>query len=356
MTVVPRSITTSDSLSLAVWEHGDRANPTVVLVHGYPDTHRVWDGVVGHLAGDHHVVVYDVRGAGASDAPAHRAGYDLTHLVADLVAVVDATAPEGPVHLVGHDWGSVQSWEAVCSGALGDRLASFTSMSGPALDHVGRWLRDRREGAGGRADLIRQGLKSWYVGFFHLPVLAPFGWGTFAERPFRRYLRRVEGLAPEQQPGPTLPRDGANGVELYRRNVRPRISDPQERTTDVPVLLVVATGDRYVTPELLADLDRHCSDLRRVDVDAKHWLPAAKPDVVAELVREHVALHVAGSLLTGACSRPCCGWTGELAAPAYRKPVGTQGLPVLYAGWLRHRPLPVLYARLASPPAPASCR
>jgi pimeloyl-ACP methyl ester carboxylesterase len=115
------------------------------------------------------------------------------------------------------------------------------------------------------------------------------GWRTVAERPFRRYLRDVEGLSPEQQPGPTLARDGANGVELYRRNVRPRIADPQERTTDVPVLLVVPIGDRYVSPAMAGEAARHCSDLRQVEVDARHWLPAAHPDVTAALVREHVA-------------------------------------------------------------------
>jgi len=292
MTVLPRTITTPDSLSLAVWEHGDPSAPTVVLVHGYPDTHAVWDGVIRLLADDHHVVAYDVRGAGASDAPRDRAGYDLAHLVADLVAVVDATAPAGPVHLVGHDWGSVQSWEAVGTAALGDRLASYTSISGPALDHVGRWLRDRRA-SGDHRQLLGQGLKSWYVAFFHLPVLAPLGWRHVAERPFRRYLREVEGLGPDALPAPSLPQDAANGVELYRRNVRPRLADPQVRTTDVPVLLVVPTGDRYVSPAIADEAGRHCSDLRRVEVDAKHWFPAARPAEAAKLIREHVATHTA---------------------------------------------------------------
>lgn len=155
---------------------------------------------------------------------------------------------------------------------------------------MGRWLRDRRRD-GDWGPLLRQGLHSWYVGFFHLPGVAPFGWRRFAETPFRRYLSRVEGLAPEAQPGPTLPSDGANGVELYRRNVRPRLSDPQARTTDVPVLLVAPTRDRYITSALLDDVGHHCSDLRRIDVDAGHWLPAAQPDVLAALVREHVAAH-----------------------------------------------------------------
>ena len=287
-----RTVTSADGLSLAVWEHGDPADPTVVLVHGYPDTHRVWDGVAAALAPTHHVVTYDVRGAGSSGVPPDRSGYDLARLSEDLAAVVDATCPGGPVHVVGHDWGSVQAWEPVTTGALGDRLASFTSLSGPSLDHVGHWLRARRPGRGdGRRELLRQGLHSWYVGFFQLPVLAPLGWRRFAERPFRRYLHTVEGLGPDVQPGSSLPRDGANGVELYRQNVRRRLSSPNERRTDVPVLVVVATGDRYVTPALLDDLDQHCSDLRRIEVDARHWLPAAKPDVVADLVATHVASH-----------------------------------------------------------------
>jgi pimeloyl-ACP methyl ester carboxylesterase len=287
-----RTVTSADGLELAVWERGDPADPTVVLIHGYPDTHRVWDGVVAQLEGSHHVVTYDVRGAGSSGVPAQRVGYDLARLSEDLVAVVDATCPDGPVHVVGHDWGSVQAWEPVCTGALGDRLATFTSMSGPCIDHIGEWFRDRRRGdRGDRVDLVRQGLRSWYVGFFQLPVLAPLGWRHVAERPFRRYLERIEGLGPDAQPGPSLPRDGANGVELYRQNIPTRMADPQERTTDVPVLLVVATGDRYITTELLDGVGRHCSDLRRVDVDARHWLPAAKPDVVADLVAEHIAAH-----------------------------------------------------------------
>jgi pimeloyl-ACP methyl ester carboxylesterase len=287
-----RTVTSADGLSLAVWEHGDPANPTVVLVHGYPDTHLVWDGVVAELSGSHHVVSYDVRGAGASQVPRDRAGYDLDRLSEDLVAIVDATCPDGPVHVVGHDWGSVQAWEPVTTGALGDRLSSFTSMSGPSLDHVGHWFRSRRNGeGGGRRQLLSQGLRSWYVGAFQLPVLAPFAWRHGAERVLRRYLEAVEGLAPDRQPGPTLPEDAANGIELYRRNVASRMADPRARRTDVPVLLVVAAGDRYITTPVLDEVERHCSHLRRVEVDARHWLPAAQPKVVADLVAEHVARH-----------------------------------------------------------------
>src|SRR5689334_16894269 len=98
----------SGGLRLAVRVTGDPGRPTVLLVHGYPDNSAVWDGVVARLAGRFRVVRYDVRGHGESDAPPDRAGYRMRHLAADLVAVVRATSPDTPVHLVAHDWGSIQ--------------------------------------------------------------------------------------------------------------------------------------------------------------------------------------------------------------------------------------------------------
>lgn len=76
-------------LELQVHEHGPAGAPTVVLVHGYPDDHAMWDPVVERLAPRHHVVAYDVRGAGTSGVP--RAQPDLVaRLVAEQVAAVEA--------------------------------------------------------------------------------------------------------------------------------------------------------------------------------------------------------------------------------------------------------------------------
>ena len=111
----PRTSTVraTDGVLLAVREHGDPDRPTVVLVHGYPDTQELWSGVVDRLRDDHHVVTYDVRGAGESTAPAGLGGYALTQLSDDLLAVIEATTPDDrAVHLVGHDWGAPAAWTA----------------------------------------------------------------------------------------------------------------------------------------------------------------------------------------------------------------------------------------------------
>ncbi|KQY60805.1 hypothetical protein ASD11_12375 [Aeromicrobium sp. Root495] len=261
--------------------------PLAVLVHGYPDQRRVWDLVAADLGADHRLVTYDVRGAGGSTAPSSRAGYRLASLVDDLVAVLDHVAPDGePVHLVGHDWGSIQLWDAVLHESdderLRGRIASFTSISGPALEQLGRFLRDTSSRQR-LPTLGRQLLRSWYVGIFQVPVVPELVLAVLAG-PVRRVLETTQRIDPSHW-GESFGRDARRGVNLYRAN-RVRFGRP---VTRVAVQLVVPTKDAFVGPALLAGIEQLAPDLRRVDVVADHWVVRTQPDVVAEAVRSFVA-------------------------------------------------------------------
>jgi pimeloyl-ACP methyl ester carboxylesterase len=268
------------------------AKPTVVLVHGYPDDQTVWDSVVAELPrADLHVVTYDVRGAGRSDVPGQVADYRTDRLVDDLVAVLDAVAPDGePVHLAGHDWGSVQLWDAVAAAEsdqrLHGRIASFTSISGPSLDHVA-WLSRHREHR--KARLLRQSLHSWYVYAFQVPVLPEIVW--------RRGHRLLAALVTAREGrraahwGPELSDNAVHGLNLYRANMLGRVSRPGRLRTGVPVLVVHPRRDAFLTAVTLEDLDVHCSDVRVVEVDAGHWVIRTDPELVAGLVAGHVEAH-----------------------------------------------------------------
>lgn len=309
-----RWVSGAGGVELAVEEAGIAGAPTVVLVHGYPDTSAVWDGVVDRLAERFHVVTYDVRGAGASGAPDRRDGYALAHLVHDLANVAKAVSPHRPVHLVGHDWGSVQGWEAVTTDRMAGRIASFTSLSGPGLDHVGHWLAARRVARPrALAQLARQGLRSWYVGFFHLPGATLF-WRLGGADAVRRGLARAGELPAGADLGPSLVLDGARGLNLYLANVRPRLRHPAaDPSTDVPVQLIVPAGDRYVTPALLDDTGRWASRLWRRDVPGGHWLPRSRPHLVADWVAELVD-HTEGDPEPGRLARHRV--TGDEVAPS----------------------------------------
>lgn len=272
-----------DGVDLAVRHQGDRNRPVLLLVHGYPDNRSVWDAVAERLADRYHVVSYDVRGAGGSTRPRRTRYYRLEHLIADMAAVADAASPDRPVHLVGHDWGAIQAWEAATEPSLRGRFASLTAISGPCLDHVGQRLRGVAGGGGGVAQLAR----SWYVGAFHLPLLAPLAWRTFLGSRWPDLMRRREGVTPPADPVRT--RDGIDGIKLYRANVLRRLLHPRERRTDMPVQLIVPTRDPFVGPALSRGVETWAPNLTRVEIDAGHWLPLARPADTAALIDRFVA-------------------------------------------------------------------
>lgn len=280
-------------VELCVAELGDPGRPTVVLVHGYPDSKEVWSEVASRLAGRFHVVAYDVRGHGRSTAPRPlRGGFTLEKLTDDFLAVADAVSPDRPVHLVGHDWGSVQSWEFVTVGRTAGRIASFTSMSGPSLDHFGHWIDRRLKRPTPRrvGQLLGQGAKSWYVYLLHTPVLPELAWRGPLGRRWPRFLERVEKVPGGGYPTSSLPSDAAHGTWLYRDNVRPRLRSPRaDAYAHAPVQLITPLGDPFLSERLHDELELWAPQLTRRTLPARHWVPRTRPDLLATWIGEFVA-------------------------------------------------------------------
>lgn len=293
-------------IDLCVAELGDPGRPTVVLVHGYPDSKEVWSLVAERLAERFHVVLYDVRGHGGSTAPKPlRGGFTLEKLTDDFLAVADAVSPHRPVHLVGHDWGSVQGWEFVTVRRTAGRIASFTSMSGPSLDHFGHWIKRRMTHPTPRAlgQLLGQGAKSWYVYLLQTPVLPELAWRGPLGRVWPRILDRFEKAPPaaadagaagpaEAYPTASLPDDAAHGAWLYRDNVNARLRRPRsDAHAHAPVQLITPTGDVFLSERLHDDLERWVPQLVRRTLPAKHWVPRTRPDQLAGWITEFVTAH-----------------------------------------------------------------
>ncbi|MEU7471262.1 SDR family oxidoreductase [Streptomyces sp. NPDC044984] len=280
-------------VELCVAELGERGRPVVVLVHGYPDSKEVWSEVASRLAGRFHVVAYDVRGHGRSTAPRPlRGGFTLEKLTDDFLAVADAVSPDRPVHLVGHDWGSVQAWEFVTVGRTAGRIASFTSMSGPSLDHFGHWISRRLKRPTPRrvGQLLGQGARSWYVYLLHTPVLPELAWRGPLGRRWPRILERVEKVPGGGYPTSSLPSDAAHGTWLYRDNVRSRLRSPRaDAYAHAPVQLITPLGDAFLSERLDDELERWAPRLTRRTLPARHWIPRTRPDLLATWIGEFVA-------------------------------------------------------------------
>ncbi|MEV7288221.1 SDR family oxidoreductase [Streptomyces sp. NPDC093252] len=280
-------------VDLCVAELGDSAAPTVVLVHGYPDSKEVWSKVAARLADRFHVVLYDVRGHGRSTAPRPlRGGFTLEKLTDDFLAVADAVSPDRPVHLVGHDWGSVQSWEFVTVRRTEGRIASFTSMSGPSLDHFGHWIGTRLKRPTPRraGQLLGQGARSWYVYALHTPALPELAWRGPLGRRWPGILKRLEGVSDDGYPTPSLPEDAAHGAWLYRDNVRRRLTRPRpDAHAHAPVQLITPLDDVYLCERLYDDLERWAPQLTRRTLPARHWIPRTRPEQVSAWIEEFIS-------------------------------------------------------------------
>lgn len=278
-----------DGVRLQTYVWGQADAPTLLLVHGYPDNHEIWLPLVRELAADYRIVAYDVRGCGASQVPRRQRDYRLDKLANDLEAVIRTVSPQRPVHLVAHDWGSIQSWEAVTEPRIQPLLASYTSVSGPCLDHVGHWLRERLSLRRPKAlaQALRQLLSSWYIAFFHLPLLPELCWRLGLDRAWPWLLRRLEGVR-GLPPSSSQRADGMRGVRLYRANFIRSLLRPRARSTGVPVQLIVPLADRFVRPQLFDDLPLWAPQLTRREVHSGHWQLLAEPSALAGWLRDYI--------------------------------------------------------------------
>ena len=94
---------------------GPENAPTVILLHGFPESHRTWRELVPLLSDDLRMVMPDQRGFGESDRPQEVDAYKTETLLADLIGLANALAIER-FALVGHDWGGAIAWAAAIKG------------------------------------------------------------------------------------------------------------------------------------------------------------------------------------------------------------------------------------------------
>ncbi|OBI56655.1 SDR family oxidoreductase [Mycobacterium sp. E787] len=292
--VPQRFVDSADGARIAVYEEGNRAGPTVVLVHGFPDSHVLWDGVVPLLAERFRVVRYDNRGVGMSSAPKPVSGYTMARFADDFAAVIGELSPGGPVHVLAHDWGSVGIWEYLKRPGAGDRVASFTSVSGPSRDQLVEYIfgglrRPWRPRRFVRA--VSQALRLTYMVFFSIPVLAPLFLRLALSIPALR-RNAVDNIPDDKiHHSAKLPSDAAHSVKTYPANYFRSFSRKRElHVVDVPVQLIVNTRDKYVRPYGFDDAARWVPRLWRRDIRAGHFSPMSHPQVMAAAVHDFADL------------------------------------------------------------------
>ena len=126
----------TDQLSIACEAHGPSDGPAVLLLHGWPDDARAWDGVAPALAAaGKRVIVPHLRGFGVTrflESSTPRTG-QLTALAQDAVDLLDALGIKKAI-VAGHDWGAGAAY--VLAALFPERVERLVAMSSPYMVKV----------------------------------------------------------------------------------------------------------------------------------------------------------------------------------------------------------------------------
>jgi pimeloyl-ACP methyl ester carboxylesterase len=252
-------------LSLEVSGEG----PTLLLLHGWPDTGALWRDMVPDLvASGYRAAVADLRGCGRSSKPADTASYKMTQLVADVVSIIDALGEE-PVTLIGHDWGAALAWAVATY--LPERVHSLVALS---LGHPTSFY----------AAGIEQQVKSWYMLLFSQDDLGE----AFLRKNDYEAIRRWSGHPRAEEVIEELERDGQMSAHLrwYRANVPMNafvVDPPIVSPLQVPALGIWSSGDPALTERQMKESGAYCArGFTYVRLEGfGHWLPLEAPHAVS---------------------------------------------------------------------------
>ncbi len=277
----------ANSMTFLCRTGGPADGEPVLLLHGFPETSIMWTALMAMLAdAGYRSVAPDQRGYSPGARPAEVAAYDYAALCSDVFAIADA-AGYARFHLIGHDWGAIVGWVAVCS-AQRDRILSFTSLSIPHAAAFAHAVTEDPEEEPYRG--ILQALMT--PGVFERVALDNAGAGLRAAYTNHAAAEIDEYLRVLGEPGAMTA--AANWYRASGAHEAALADDAPFGPVDTPTLLIWGRNDPYVR-HMSVDLARplHNGSYRVAEIDAGHWLAQEAPQPVTDEVLAHLGMYAA---------------------------------------------------------------
>lgn len=282
-----RRVALKTGVTLNVALAGPADAPPVILLHGFPESHRTWREIAPRLEDRFRLIMPDQRGYAGSDRPQEVGDYKTDLLVDDIFALAGALGVER-FSLVGHDWGGAVAWAAARrDDPRVERLAIVNSPH-PIIFQM---------------SLIEDGdqrAASQYINAFKAPgfetLIEAKGFDWLFEKTFSGHVdldsipeaEKQQYIAEWSQPGALtamLNWYRASPVMVPPPGVTVPLPDALLRVASkirIPTLVLWGMRDKALLPVQLDGLDQLVEDLAIVRIpDAGHFAPWEAPDPVA---------------------------------------------------------------------------
>ena len=254
----------------------------VVLLHGFPDSGRLWRHQVPALTGaGYRVIVPDMRGYGRSARPADVDAYTIAHLVSDVRAVLaDAGVPRA--HVVGHDWGAAAAW--VLASVAPDTVDRLVALS---IGHPATF-----SGRPGQLDLD-QLQKSWFMLLFQFPGVAEQWLSANQWTNFRTLFHHPDenGVIADLEANSSL----TPGLNYFRAIVNPESflgPPPALPPVQAATLGIWSSADFALTQaQMTRSADHVAGPWQYARLEGPgHWMQLEAPDRVNALLQDFLTL------------------------------------------------------------------
>lgn len=282
-------------VTLTVQLGGPEDAEPILLLHGFPESHRTWRKIAPALSDQYRVVAPDQRGFGGSDKPEGVEHYRTDRVLSDLVALADSLKLPR-FTLVGHDWGGAIAWAAALRHP--DLLSRLVIVNAPHPLLFQKSLVDDRP----------QRTASQYIRALRSPLMEAgiraMGLEAFFEKMFSAHVDRAQITATEKEAYlEEWSQEGAltSMLNWYRASdiEVPEIDEEASPPlwtrmpfpkVKVPTLVIWALQDRALLPVQLEGLDGLVEDLRVLTIrDCGHFVPWERPGDVIEGIRNFIA-------------------------------------------------------------------
>lgn len=251
------------NIPLNVIEQG--SGPPLLLVHGFPLDHTMWQGQIDALAQTNRVIAPDLRGFGASRVT--EGTLSMEQFADDLNALLDALKIDSPVAFCGLSMGGYIAWQF---------WRKYRARVGSLILCDTRAVADTAEAAENRRKLADKAIKegAGVVADGMLPKL-------FAKR------------TPDQQPQiveatrQVMLRTSPQGIAAALRGMAERPdSTGLLATIDVPTLVIVGKEDAISTSDEMRSISASIKGSQFLEVpDAGHMAPLESPDLVSSTIQ-----------------------------------------------------------------------